>query len=99
MYSHFGTELLTAESNDPLVTVYAAQRADGAVTVLVINLGDDEATKTLAINVFTAGAEAEVWRFDQATEAEQIEPLAYSDGLSVTVPGQSLTVYVIPPAS
>jgi len=99
MYSHFGTELLTAESNDPLVTVYAAQRADGAVTVLVINLGDDEATKTLAINGFAAGAEAEVWRFDQATEAEQIEPLAYSDGLSVTVPGQSLTVYVIPPAS
>ncbi len=99
MYTHFGTELLASESNDPLVTVYAAQRADGAVTVLVINLGDDEATKTLAINGFTAGAEAEVWRFDQATEAEQIESLAYSDGMSVTVPGQSITVYVIPPAS
>jgi hypothetical protein len=96
MYTHFGTELLTAESSDPLVTIYAARRDDGALTLLVINLGDDEATKTLSINGFEPGADAEVWRFDQDHNAEQIEPLALADGTSITVPGQSVTVYVIP---
>ena len=99
MYARFGTELLAAQSNDPLVTVYAAQRDDGAVTVMVVNLGDDEATKTISVSGFAAGAEAEVWRFDQDTDAEQIESVAFSDGMSVTVPGQSLTLYVIPPAN
>ncbi len=99
MYNQFGTELLAAQSNDPLVTVYAAQRDDGAVTVMVINLGDNEATKTLSVGGFTAGAEAEVWRFDQDTDAEQIESVAFSDGMSVTVPGQSLTLYIIPAAN
>lgn len=98
MYSRFGTELLSAESNDPHITVYAAQREDGAVTVMVINLGDEPFTRTLSVSGFEAAGEAEVWRFDRETNAEQIEPLAYSDGVSITVPGQSLTLYVIPPA-
>lgn len=96
MYTHLGTELLAAQSNDPLVTVYAAQREDGAVTVMVINLGDEAATKTLSITGFAAGGDAEVWRFDHEHDAEQIDSVAYSDGMSLTVPGQSLTVYVIP---
>jgi len=99
MYTHFGTELLAAESSDPYVTIYAAQREDGTLTLMVINLGDDEATKTLSITGFEPSGDAEVWRFDAEHNAEQIDSLAISEGASITVPGQSLTVYVIPPAN
>ncbi|MCU0475730.1 MAG: hypothetical protein MUC99_06420, partial [Anaerolineae bacterium] len=47
MYRHFGTELLDASSTTPDVTVYAAQREDGAVTLMVVNLGPTDAQTTL----------------------------------------------------
>jgi hypothetical protein len=96
MYSHFGTERLASESSDPNVGVYAALRDDGTLTLLVINLGDDEATKTLSLNGFRAGSEAEVWRFDADHNAEQIDSIDITDGGTITVPGQSMTLYAVP---
>lgn len=96
MYSKFGTELLAAESSDPNVSVYAAQREDGTLTVIVINLGDDEQTRTLVLEGFTPGGDAEVWRFDATINAEQIEAQAVGEGASLTLPGRSMTLYVIP---
>jgi len=96
MYTHFGTELLTADSTDPLVTIYAARRDDGALTLIVINLGDAEATHTLALTGFAPSGDAEVWRFDADTDAAQIDPQPISDGAPITVPAASMTVYVVP---
>lgn len=96
MYSHFGTELLASDSADADVPVYAALRDDGALTVMVVNLGPDEKIKTLDIRGFDAGGPAEVWRFDAEHQAEQIDPADV--GSEVTLPGQSVTLYVIPAA-
>jgi hypothetical protein len=96
MYTHFGTELVQAESSDPHLSLYAALRDDGALTLLLINLGDDEKTATLSLEGFTPGGDAEVWRFDAAHNAELIEPQTISDDASVTVTGQSMTMFVIP---
>jgi hypothetical protein len=93
MYSHFGQELLSAESVDPNVSIYAAKRDDGALTLMVINMGDDEVTKTLQIDNFTPAAPAEVWRFDAEHNADQID--AQELGGSITVPGRSMTIYVV----
>ena len=41
MYTHFGSELLSAASGDPDVSIYAARRDDGTLTLMVINLADD----------------------------------------------------------
>lgn len=95
MYTHFGTELVASESSDPVVRIYAARRDDGTLTLIVFNLGEEEATKTLALSNFTPSGDAEVWRFDAEHKAEQIESLALSDGEWITVPGQSMTVFVI----
>ncbi len=96
MYTHFGEELLSAASPDPNVTIYAARRADGALTLMVINLGETEVEKTLDIAGFTPAGDAEVWRFDEAAEAIQIEPQSITDGAVITLPPLSMTVYVIP---
>lgn len=96
MYRHFGTELLDATSTTPDVTVYAAQREDGAVTLMVVNLGSTDAQTTLALTGFTPSGDAEVWRYDAETLAEQIAPQAVADGSILTIPAQSMTVYVLP---
>ncbi len=98
MYTHFGQELLSAESLDPHVTIYAAKRDDGALTLMVLNLGDDEVTKTLQIDNFTPAANAEVWRFDADHNAEQIDAQDLSSG-TITVPGQSITLYIMEAAA
>lgn len=95
MYSHFGQELLQASSDDPHVSIYAAQRGDGALTLMVVNLGDDEVTKTLSLTGFTPSGQAEVWRFDTEHNAEQIESVELADGGSITVPGRSITLYAL----
>lgn len=96
MYTHFGSELLSAASGDPDVSIYAARRDDGTLTLMVINLGPDEVTKTLALDGFTPSGDAEVWRFDADHNAEQVDSLALSDGATITVPGQSMTLFALP---
>lgn len=96
LYDKFGSELVTADSQDPLVTAYAALREDGALTVMVINMGDDEATKTLELANFTPSGAAEIWRYDPEHNAELIETTEIASGAALTLPGQSITLYVIP---
>jgi hypothetical protein len=97
MYRHFGSEQVAAESADPDVTIYAALRDDGALTLMVINLGPIEATKTLELEGLAPGGVAEVWRFDAEHDAErQLDDMELADGSLVTLPGQSLTLFIIP---
>lgn len=98
MYRHFGTELIDATSTTPDVTIYAAKRDDGTLTLMVINLGPDEMSSTLVLDGFTPAGDAEVWRFDAEHTVEQIEAQPVADGSTITVPGQSMTVYIISPA-
>jgi alpha-L-arabinofuranosidase len=94
LYSKFGSQLVEASSEDPLVSVYAALTEEGDLTLMVVNMGDDEVTKTLELTGFTPGGDAEVWRFDADHNAEMIGEEALSE--SVTVPGQSITLYIVP---
>ena len=95
MYHQFGDEQVLADSGVEDVTVYAAKRADGALTVMVVNLSDDEQQVALDVAGMTA-AEAEIWLLDKDHNAENLgtQPLP-ADG-TVTLPAQSVTLYVIP---
>jgi len=95
LYQGFGTELLFASSSAENVSIYAAKREDGALTLIVVNLADEEQTRSLQIDHFEITGPAEVWRLDFEHNAEQIDSVDLSTG-EITVPGQSATLYVLP---
>ena len=95
MFQQFGSKLVRAVSDDPGVRVYAAKRADGTLTVLIVNLGAAAATKPLTIIGAGSATSAETWLFDQSHKAEKVAATTLSAGGNVAVPGESVTVLVI----
>ena len=92
LFRRFGTGLVYSSSDDPDVSIYAARRADGALTVMVVNLSLEEKTKTIRIEE-QAQVHAETWLFDPDHKAENIGTLELSD--SITLPAESVTLYII----
>jgi beta-xylosidase len=92
LYKKFGNELIYSSSDDPDVSIYAARREDGALTIMVINLSLEQKTKAFQISVPVEG-QAEIWLFDPDHKAENIGTVAVSNG--ITVPAQSITLYII----
>jgi len=92
LFRRFGTGLVYSSSDDPDVSIYAARRADGALTVIVVNLSLEEKIKAIDIEKH-ANVQAETWLFDPDHKAENIGTLELSD--SVTLPAESVTLYII----
>jgi hypothetical protein len=67
-------------------------RDDGALTLVVVNLGPEERIYPLRVEGFAAGA-ARVGLFDAGHAAEQIGTQAREG--EVTLPPQSMTLYVL----
>jgi hypothetical protein len=97
MYAQFGTQRVYAASGVPNVSVYAARRADGALTVMVVNLESEPRTVRLKIDGARLPAEAETWLFDTEHQAEQMAATRLAPDGEVTLTGESVSVYVISP--
>ncbi|MBI5960178.1 MAG: hypothetical protein HY866_15665, partial [Chloroflexi bacterium] len=95
LYQQFGSELVYSTYSSDDLTVYAARREDGTLTLIVVNLGPDEQSPTLKIDNFAISGPAQVWRLDVDHNAAAIEDADLSGG-QITVPGQSVTLYVVP---
>jgi hypothetical protein len=95
LYKQFGQDLLHTSSGVEFVSVFAARRDDGAITIMAINLGDEPVTKPMQLSGFTPTGPADVWRFDAEHNAEQIESQQLADGAELTLPPQSMTLYVL----
>ena len=93
MYKKFGNELIYSASDDSDLPIYAARRADDALTIMIVNLSLEEKSKAIRIGD-QAQVRAETWLFDQEHKVENLGVLEYSG--NVTIPPQSLTLYVIP---
>lgn len=94
MFKHFGDQQVHAASGVEGVSVYAALRDDDALTVMAINLGDAEQTMTIDVAGQTP-TEAEVWLLDRDHSAEDLGVQPWpADGM-LTLPAQSVTLYVI----
>ena len=92
LYKMFGNELVYSSSDDPDLSIYAARRSDGVLTVIVINLSDEEKIKAIRIEN-QPQVQAEAWSFDASHEAENIGKLDISNGISVLP--QSITLFII----
>ena len=68
LYRMFGNELVYSSSDDPDLSIYAARRADGALTVIVVNLSLEEKTKAIRIED-QAQVQAETWLFDPGSQS------------------------------
>ena len=95
LYKQFGTELVTSASTDDLVTVTAATREDGTLTLMVVNPAAEARTLPLTITGYTPSGQAEVWLLDKDRKAENTGMQDLSAG-SVTLPAESVTLYIIP---
>lgn len=93
MYKKFGNELVYSSSDDSDLSIYAARREDGALTVMVINLALEEKTKVLQIGSQTE-VQAETWLFDPEHKAENIGSTELSGDL--VFPPQSITLFIVP---
>jgi hypothetical protein len=92
MYRKFGDELVYSSSDDSDLTIYAAKRADGALTLMIVNLSLEEKAKAIRIEG-QAEVQAEAWLFDPTHEAVNIGSVNLSG--QVSFPPQSVTLYEI----
>lgn len=95
MYKHFGEEALFSASDVADVNVYAARRADGALTVMVVNMGYEEAVVPLTLHGVRVRDTADVWLFDPAHKAVALGEQAF-DG-TLTLSAESITLFVLYP--
>jgi hypothetical protein len=94
LYRNFGNRRVYAESAAADVDVFAAVREDGALTVMVVNLGDAETRVPLEVAGMRP-AEAEVRLLDAGHNAENLGTLPFPADGTLSLPAQSATLYVI----
>lgn len=94
LFREFGTTRLFTESSDEYITVLAARREDGAVTILLTNLYEED--KAVNLNFGEAAISVSEMRV-LAPEllAETVDSSAYFDGATLNMPAQSAIRIVI----
>jgi uncharacterized protein (TIGR03437 family) len=100
--SAFGSTSVSAVSTDPdTLSIFAAQRMDSALTVLVLNKTTGAITDSVALADFTAAGTAQVWQYSQAnaTAITRLADVAVSgNSITAAFPAYSMTLFVIPQA-
>lgn len=92
MYKKFGEGLIYSSSDDPDLSIYAARRADGALTIMVINLALEDKSKSIQIRE-QSGLQAETWLFDPTHAVENTGQSDLSN--PITFPEQSVTLFIV----
>lgn len=95
LYQRFGQERLYAVSGVPDVSIYAAKRTDGAVTLLVINLRDEPVDVPVQVAVQLPVETAVLYRFDHEHNAENMGIQPFSQQQTLALPEQSISLFVI----
>lgn len=93
LYSHFGEQQVAAVSGDPAISLYAARREDGALTVLAINRSDQSRNRRLHILGFDPGPAVQAWLLDAEHPVEALSPLDGPPDV-VTLAPYSATLFV-----
>jgi hypothetical protein len=97
--SSFGeTSVAATLPNPDQLAAFAAHRATGALTVMVVN--KEAATPvTVTLAHFTAAGPAEAWQLTSANTIQRIADVAVAgNALTTTVPAQSITLFVVLPS-
>jgi hypothetical protein len=96
--STFGETSVAAATADPdTVAAFAAQRGDGALTVMVISKYVSSTTPaTINLAGFQAGGSAQVWQLTAANMITRLPDIGVNgSSLGVSLPPQSVTLVVV----
>ncbi|MEP7156129.1 MAG: glycoside hydrolase family 44 protein [Betaproteobacteria bacterium] len=99
--STFGdTSVSAAVANADNLSAFSALRtSDGALTTMVISKYLTGATNlTLALNNFVGTGVAQVYQLTSANAITRLADVSYAGTLAVSVPAQSITLFVMAPA-
>ncbi len=95
-YQRFGQQMVEAQSDLEDISVYAAQRNDGALTVIAINLSDEARTVNFNIEGVSINALEERWLFDlEHPEAILVDAEDILNGEATLLPPQSISMFVL----
>lgn len=94
MFTRFGTERIYASSDQQYVSVYAAKRPDGALTIMIVNLNFEPTTVSLNLDNFDGG-QAEVWKLDQEFRGEQDAAVELGATNTLNLSAESVTLYIL----
>jgi alpha-L-arabinofuranosidase len=95
LYKNFGKDEIYASSDDPFVSIYAARREDGTLTLMIVNLKSETVNTSLMLANAQPGT-AETWLLDPTHIAEQGESIALDATTLLTIPAESVTLLVLP---
>lgn len=97
--SGFGdTSVSTVVPNPDSLSAFAAVRtADGALTIMVINKIGGSTPVALSLSGFAGTGTAQIWQLTSSNAIARLSDAAYAGtSLNTTVPGQSVTLFVLP---
>jgi uncharacterized protein (TIGR03437 family) len=98
--SQFGDTSIAATSANPdVLSIFAAQRTDSALTILVLNKTGSAITDSINLANFSAAGIAQVWPYSSANKSAIVRDADISlsgNTLFATFPGYSITLFVVP---
>jgi hypothetical protein len=97
IYKRFGNHLLAATSDQPQVSVFAAKKDDGSVTVIFVNRGETAVKQPLQLEKGDKLALTEAYLFDKNNKAQAFPPPAFHNGDPVELTGYSVLLYIFHP--
>ena len=100
----FGSTSVQATTDDPdQLSIFAAQRSDQALTVMVLNKATSDLASSIELDSFTAAGTAQVYTYSAANLPGIVQgtdvPVDPELGVSYTFPARSITLFVVPAVS
>ncbi|QYK50757.1 MAG: hypothetical protein KF701_10205 [Anaerolineales bacterium] len=96
MYKEFGQELVYASSEDELVSIFAAEREDGALAVMVNNLAAEAKSIPLTLSGWEYSGEAQVLLFDKEHAATAQPAIQIGADTQLELSPESMLLLIIP---
>ena len=94
LYSMFGSQMLYSASGIDNVNVYAAKREDGTLTLMIVNLNEDEQTVPLQFKGRSPSS-AQLILLDPDHQAEEMGTVNIPEDGSLILPGESVSLYIV----
>lgn len=101
--SYGNTWVRSTSADQGQLAIYGAQRSgDSALTLMIINKTDNDSTSDLALQGFSPGGSAQVYRYSSVNLnaiVRQPDQAVSATGFQATYPANSITLVVIPKPS